>query len=180
MDEKTTTAKTMDDLNSYLVFQIGNELFSTNVGKVLEIQELVKITKVPKTPDYIIGVINLRGGVLPVIDSRIKFGMQPTEFTVNTCIIVMETNIDNNTVQVGSLVDSVHSVIEVEKEDILPPPGIGSKFQSEFINGMIKIDDKFIILLNIDKVFSSTELINIKDIMSKQKDNKVKKTEKKQ
>lgn len=178
MDEKTKTSKIMDDLDSYLVFQIGKELFSTNVGKVLGIQELVKITKVPKTPDYIIGVINLRGSVLPVIDSRIKFGMQPTEFTVNTCIIVMETNIDNNNVQIGALVDSVHSVIEVEKEDILPPPGMGSKFQSEFINGMIKDDDKFIILLNVDKVFSSTELVNIKDIMSKQKENKVKKTEK--
>ena len=177
MDEKITTAKTMTDLDSYLVFQIGNELFSTNVGKVLGIQEMVKITKVPKTPDYIIGVINLRGSVLPVIDTRIKFGMQATEFTVNTCIIVIETNIDNNTVQIGALVDSVHSVIEVEKKDILPPPGIGSKFQSEFIKGMIKNDDKFIILLNIDKVFSTTELINIKDIVSKPEDNKVKKPE---
>jgi len=179
MNEKITNAKILTDLDSYLVFQIGSELFSTNVGKVLGIQEMVKITKVPKTPDYIIGVINLRGNVLPVIDTRIKFDMQPTEFTVNTCIIVMETEIDNNTVQIGALVDSVHSVIEIDKKDILPPPGIGSKFQSEFIKGMIKNDDKFIILLNIDKVFSSTELVNIKNIISKPKNNKIKKTEKK-
>ncbi|MBE9468754.1 MAG: chemotaxis protein CheW [Bacteroidetes bacterium] len=158
----------MADLNSYLVFQIGNEFFSTNVGKILGIQEMVKITKVPKTPNYIIGVINLRGNVLPVIDTRIKFGLKETEFTVNTCIVVMEANIDNNTVQIGALVDSVNSVIEIEKGDILPPPNIGGKFQNEFINGMIKDDDKFIILLNIDKIFSSTELINIKEIVENQ------------
>ena len=177
MNEETSTTKTMADLNSYIVFQIGKELFSTNVGKVLGIQEMVKITKVPKTPDYIIGVINLRGNVLPVIDTRIKFGMIPTEFTVNTCIVVIETKIDNKTVQLGALVDSVHSVIEVEKEVILPPPGMGNKFQSEFIKGMIKDDDKFIILLDVDKIFSTNELINIKNIVSEPKDNKMKKKE---
>lgn len=174
MDTNSTSENKLEELNSYLVFQIGSELFSTNVSKVLSIQELVKITKVPKTPDYIIGVINLRGNVLPVIDTRMKFSIPVTDFTVNTCIIVMETQIDNSPIQVGALVDSVHSVIEVDKNNILPPPGVGNKFQSEFIIGMIKNDDKFIIQLDIDKVFSSNELINIKKIVADKKDKKSK------
>jgi purine-binding chemotaxis protein CheW len=152
-----------DQINSYLSFKLGGEIFAANVGKVLNILEMTEITKVPKAPDYMKGVINLRGTVLPVVDTRIKFGMPETEYTNNTCILVMEVEVDGEQVQVGGLVDGVQAVLEIEKEDILPPPSIGSKYRSEFISGIAKIDEKFIMLLDMDRVFSADEIISIKE-----------------
>lgn len=153
----------LDQINSYLSFKLGGETFAANVGKVLNILEMTEITKVPKAPEYMKGVINLRGTVLPVVDTRIKFNMPATEYTNNTCILVMEVEVDGEHVQVGGLVDAVQAVLEIDQEDILPPPSIGSKYRSEFISGMAKIDDKFIMLLNMDRVFSSDEIINLKE-----------------
>ncbi len=153
----------LDQINSYLSFKLGGETFAANVGKVLNILEMTDITKVPKAPEYMKGVINLRGAVLPVVDTRIKFNMPATEYTSNTCILVMEVEVDGEYVQVGGLVDAVQAVLEIDQEDILPPPSIGSKYRSEFISGMAKIDDKFIMLLNMDRVFSSDEIINLKE-----------------
>ncbi|MFP4366733.1 MAG: chemotaxis protein CheW [Bacteroidales bacterium] len=153
----------LDQINSYLSFKLGGETFAANVGKVLNILEMTEITKVPKAPEYMKGVINLRGTVLPVVDTRIKFNMPATEYTNNTCILVMEVEVDGEHVQVGGLVDAVQAVLEIEQEDILPPPSIGSKYRSEFISGMAKIDDKFIMLLNMDRVFSSDEIISLKE-----------------
>ncbi len=148
-------------IKSYLTFKLGEEEFAAHVGKVLSIMEMTKITKVPKTPDYLEGVINLRGQVLPVVDTRIKFGMSPTEYTSNTCIVVMEVDVNEETVQVGTLVDSVQEVIEIEEDQIQPPPSIGNRFKSEFIYGMAKIDEKFIMLLDMDKVFSAEEIEDV-------------------
>jgi purine-binding chemotaxis protein CheW len=144
--------------NSYLTFKIEDEIFAANVSKVLSILELSKITKIPRTPDYIRGVINLRGTVLPIVDLRIKFGLTPTEFTSNTCILVLEINIENTTVKLGALVDSVQEVLEIEHKDILAPPNIGNKFQSDFIEGMFKAENSFIMILNMDMVFTHDEL----------------------
>lgn len=155
--------ETLDQINSYLSFKLGGETFAANVGKILNILEMTEITKVPKAPDYIKGVINLRGTVLPVVDTRIKFGIPPTEYTNNTCILVMEVDVDGEQVQVGGLVDAVQAVLEIEEDEILPPPSIGSKYRSEFITGIAKIDDKFIMLLNMDRVFSADEIISIKE-----------------
>ncbi|PLX11437.1 MAG: chemotaxis protein CheW [Marinilabiliales bacterium] len=162
--------------NSYLSFKVGDELFSAHVSKVLNILEMTKITKVPQAPDYMLGVINLRGTVLPVVDTRIKFGIQLTEFTAQTCIIVMDIDLEGDSVQVGALVDSVQEVLEVEEKDILPPPSIGNKFRSEFIRGIMRPDDEFIMVLDMDRVFSSEELMVLKD--SNASDNKEKKAEK--
>jgi len=146
-------------LNSYLSFQLGEEIFAANVSKVLNILEMTKITKVPKAPAYMQGVINLRGTVLPVIDTRIKFGLPPTEVTTNTCILVLDIEIEGETLQVGGLVDSVQEVLEIEPKQILPPPNIGNKYRSQFINGMFKVDDdNFIMLLDMDKVFSVEDI----------------------
>lgn len=153
----------LEQINSYLSFKLGEETFAANVGKVLNILEMTEITKVPKAPEYMKGVINLRGTVLPVVDTRIKFGMSATEYTNNTCILVMEVEVEGEQVQVGGLVDGVQAVLEIEQEDILPPPSIGSKYRSEFISGIAKIDEKFIMLLNMDRVFSADELISIKE-----------------
>lgn len=147
----------------YLSFMLGEELFAVNVTKVLEILEITKITKVPKSPDYMRGVINLRGSVLPVIDTRAKFDMELTIDTVNTCIMVLNIEMDGENLVLGALVDAVQEVLEIGKEQIKPAPTIGSKYKSEFIDGMVKIDEQFIMLLNMDRVLSSNELILVKD-----------------
>ena len=140
---------------------MGEEEFAAHVSKVLSIMEMTKITKVPKTPDYLVGVINLRGQVLPVVDTRIKFGMPATEYTTNTCIVVMEVEVNGENVQVGTIVDSVQEVLEIQEEQIQPPPTIGNRLKSEFIDGMAKIEDKFIMLLDMDKVFSIEEIEDV-------------------
>ena len=156
-------AETITKINSYLSFNLGDEEFAVNVSKVLNILEMLKITEVPKSPEYMKGVINLRGTVLPVVDTRIKFGMSPTEYTNNTCIVVMEIEMDNDIVKVGALVDSVQAVMELEDSEIQPPPSIGSKYKSEFIYGMVKVDEKFIMLLDMEKVFSTEEVVMFKE-----------------
>ena len=161
MEDKAT------EINSYLTFNVGGENFAANVSKVLNILELTPITKVPKTPEFMLGVTNLRGSVLPVIDSRIKFGMPVTEFTRNTFIIVIELEIDNTIVEIGALVDSVNEVIKVEKENILPPPSVAKRYKTDFISGVINLNDKFVMVLDIDKVFSTDELIEIIDKKNK-------------
>jgi purine-binding chemotaxis protein CheW len=120
-----------------------------------------KITKVPHAPDFLKGVVNLRGGVLPVIDARIKFGLESVNFTVDTCILVLSIDINDETVTVGALVDSVSEVFEMAEKHIQPSPTIGAKYRADFIKGMIKEKDQFMMLLNIDKVFSSNELETI-------------------
>jgi len=109
------------------------------------------------------GVINLRGKVLPVIDTRLKFGMEAISFTKNTCIIVMEININGERIELGALVDSVLEVIEVSAEAITPPPSLGNKYKSNFITGMLKQNDNFIMMLDIDKVFSTDDIIEFKE-----------------
>lgn len=144
--------------NSYLTFKIGEELFGANVSKVLSILELTKITRIPRTPEFIRGVINLRGSVLPIIDIRLKFGLTLTEFTSNTCILVLDIDMDSVTVKIGALVDSVQEVLEIEEGNILPPPNIGAKYKSDFIEGMYKLENSFVMLLNMDLLFSEDEL----------------------
>lgn len=157
--------------NSFLSFTLGDEYFAANVAKVLNILEMVKITKIPKSPEYMLGVINLRGRVLPLIDLRLKFGMKQAEYTSQTCILVLDVEIDKEQLHVGALVDSVQEVLQVTPENIQPPPNIGSKYKSEFIYGMAKPSEDFIMLLDMDKIFSSDELIVLK-----QKSDKINKT----
>ena len=153
-------------INSYLTFKLGDEVFAANVGKVLNILEMTRVTKVPKAPVYMKGVINLRGSVLPLIDTRIKFEMEETAYTTNTCILVLDISMNGETVHVGALVDSVLEVLEFDDRQIQPPPSIGTKYKSEFIEGMAKVDDNFIIILNMDMVFSTDELSLLKESSS--------------
>lgn len=146
---------------SYLTFKLGKETFASNVSKVLNILEMPTITEVPQTPDYMLGVMNLRGTVLPVVDTRIKFTMSPTQITTNTCVLVLEVEAENQSIMVGAMVDTVEEVIEVESEVIKPSPTIGTKYNTEFITGMVQKDDAFIMILDMDKVFSSEEIIEL-------------------
>src|SRR6266567_2894877 len=144
----------------YLTCKLDEEVFAMDVAKVREILEYTGITKVPQTPDFMRGVINLRGSVVPVIDMRLKFGMSATEQTVNTCIIVVEVNLDGDTTVLGALADSVQEVVEMEPESIEAAPHIGTMLNTDFIKGMGKLDSRFVMILDIDKVFSSDELID--------------------
>ncbi len=152
------TLKNQNNTATYLSFKLGNELFAANVEKVLTILELKPITKVPNSPDYMSGVINLRGNVLPVINMRLKFGMPVIENTQETCIIVLSVNIDNEQLQLGILVDAVDQVIEIKETDIEESPAIGTKYKVEFIDGMYRLEKGFIMLLNIDLIFGTEEL----------------------
>lgn len=154
---------TISQNDSYLTFKVGGENFAASVNKVLNILEMSKITKVPQAPEYMLGVINLRGQVLPVIDSRIKFGMPVSEITKNSFIIVIEVLIDEKIVQLGALVDSVNEVIEVSEEAVLPPPSIGNRYKTEFISGVINVNEEFTMLLDIDRAFSTDEIIQFQN-----------------
>jgi purine-binding chemotaxis protein CheW len=146
------------DIRQYLTFQLGDEVFGLDVSHIREILEFTTVTKVPKTPEYMRGVINLRGSVVPVLDMRLKFGLTQTEKTVDTCIVVVEVSFEGEHTIIGALVDSVQEVLELEPDQIEPAPRIGIQLKTEFIKGMGKRDDRFIILLDIDKVFSSADL----------------------
>jgi len=152
------TIASITDTRQYLTFQLGEEVFALGVSNVREILEFTTVTKVPKTPDFMRGVINLRGSVVPVLDMRLKFGLTRTEKTVDTCIIVVEVTFEDENTIIGALVDSVQEVFDLEADQIEPAPRIGTQLKTEFIKGMGKRDDQFIIILDIDKVFSSEEL----------------------
>ena len=147
----------------YLTFKLAHETFAVDVARVREILDFISITKVPRTPDFMRGVINLRGSVVPVVDMRLKFGMSRTEKSVNTCIIIVEIEVDGEKTVLGALADSVQEVIELEDGQIEPPPRIGTRLKTEFIKGMGKREEEFIILLEIDRVFSSEELAMVQE-----------------
>ena len=142
----------------YLTFKLGEEVFALDISKVREVLDFTTVTKVPRTPEFMRGVINLRGSVVPVVDLRLKFGMSKTENGVNTCVIITDVTVDGDTTILGALADSVQEVLDLDAEHIAPAPKIGTKLRTEFIKGMGKRDDRFIIILDVDKVFSADEL----------------------
>lgn len=146
---------------SFLSFKLDAEHFAIPVMKIMEILEVPKITKVPQAPAFLVGVINLRGAVLPVIDTRVKFGMAPIEFTIDTCILVVNINYNEEEVMVGALVDFVSEVFDYDERKIKPSPTIVTKYRSDYIEGMIQEDDHFMMVLNIDKVFSLNDMESI-------------------
>lgn len=149
--------------NHYLTFVLGGETFASHVHNVIKILEMQKITEVPQAPGFMKGVVNLRGNVLPVIDARIKFGMQPAPYTEKTCILVLSIELENEQVQVGAIVDAVLDVVEFPEDQVKPSPGLGSKYKSDFIDGVMKLSDSFIMILNMNAVFSVQEIIKIKE-----------------
>jgi len=151
------TAETIE-VTQYLTFKLDDEIFALDISKVREVLDFTTITKVPMAPAFMRGVINLRSSVVPVVDLRLKFGMTETEKTVNTCVIIVEVTVDNETTVLGALADSVQEVVDLDPGCIEPVPRIGTKLNTAFIKGMGKRDDKFIIILDIDKVFSVDEL----------------------
>jgi purine-binding chemotaxis protein CheW len=157
----------MDEAGSqYLTFILEKEHFAIDVFKVREILEYTESTKVPNTADFVRGVINLRGNIVPVLDLRLKFGLPPTETTVDTCIIIVEINFNDEITLMGALADSVREVMEITDTEIEPPPKLGTRVNNELIHGMCKKEDQIIIILNVDKLFSSKEILEFDQISS--------------
>jgi purine-binding chemotaxis protein CheW len=152
------TLEAISETHQYLTFQLGEEYFTVNVRNVREILEYVKITRMPDAPPFMQGIINVRGGIVPVIDLRLKFGMEATDPKPTTRIVVMEIERENGSLVIGALADSVKEVIELAQEQIEPPPDIGARWQREYIKGVGKYKEEFIMLLDIDKLFSLNEL----------------------
>ena len=149
------------ETTQYLSFKLGEEIFALDISKVREVLDFTTVTKVPRTPEFMRGVINLRGSVVPVVDLRLKFGMTITEKTVNTCIIIVEVTVDDETAILGALADSVQEVMDLGPEHIEPAPKIGTRLNTAFIKGMGKRDDRFVILLDIDRIFSANEIMQV-------------------
>ena len=148
----------------YLTFTLDKEEYGIGILRVKEIIGMMPITPVPKTPEYIKGVINLRGKVIPVMDLRLRFGMDKIDYNERTCIIVVEIDGHTGTVMVGIVVDSVSEVLNIKEEDIEDTPTFGAKLSTDYILGMAKMDGEVKILLEIDRVLKSEEIEKIEAV----------------
>jgi purine-binding chemotaxis protein CheW len=148
----------MKETTQYLTFTLADEDFALEINRVREVLDYTTITKVPRMPEFLKGVINLRGNVVPVVDLRLKLGMSAIQRTVDTCIVIVDIMIDGEMIQMGALADSVKEVINLDPEQISPPPRLGTKLENRFIKGMGTQDEKFLIILDIDTVLSTEEL----------------------
>ncbi len=149
-----------NDFSQYLTFSLHNEKYAVSVLNVREVLEVVPITRVPGMPDFMKGVLNLRGSVVPVIDLRKKFGIKEADQTIDTSIIIMEiTSKEDEVMLIGAFVDSVQEVINISSDQIEPAPTIGMNLKTDFITGMCQHDNNFLIILNINKVLSTEELV---------------------
>ncbi|HHI02249.1 MAG TPA: chemotaxis protein CheW [candidate division Zixibacteria bacterium] len=151
----------------YLTFRLAAEEYGLEILKVREIIGLMNVTQVPRTPEYIRGVINLRGKVIPVMDLRNKFGMGVTEDTEETCIIVVDVNLEGESVLMGTVVDAVSEVLDIKEDEIEDAPAFGTNVDTKFILGIGKIKNEVKILLDIDEVLTAHDLTALQDIGNK-------------
>ena len=147
--------------DKYLTFLLGHEEYGVEILKVKEIIGMINITPVPETPPFVKGIVNLRGKVIPVIDLRLKFQMPKRDYDERTCIVIMEVQSKGGNKPIGVIVDGVSEVLPISGEKIEPPPAIGLSLKSTYIKGMAKIEDRIKILLNIDRVLSSEEVLSL-------------------
>ena len=148
-----------DEDHQYLTFLLSGEMFAIAILNIKEIIEYGSLTEVPMMPSFIRGVINLRGSVVPVVDLSSRFGRNKTEISRRTCIVIIEViGSDESKMDIGVMVDSVSEVLEIPRSEIEPPPAFGAKIRVDFIHGMGKVDGKFVIILNANKVLSVDEL----------------------
>ena len=169
----TEHAETMDQAikamadreGKYLTFALAGEEYGIGILKIREIIGIMPITSIPRTPEFVKGVINLRGKVIPIIDLRLRFGMEPMEYTDRTCIIVVEINAHQDvTIQIGAIVDTVSEVLNIKGEDIEDTPAFGASLDTEYILGMAKVSGGVKILLDIDRVLNSEEIAVIEKV----------------
>ena len=155
---KDNAKETHTDDNHYLGFTISSEVFAIGILNIKEILEYGNLTSVPMMPSFVRGLINLRGSVVPVIDLSARFTNKVSEVTKRTCILIIELHSGEDLHVIGVMVDAVSAVLEIPVDAIEPPPMLGSKIRTDFIEGMGKIDDQFVIILNVDKVLAMDEL----------------------
>lgn len=171
----TATAKIHDDPleagqgseeNQFLSFKLAGEVYAVGILNVREIIDYGGLTAVPMMPDFIRGVINLRGSVIPVVDLAVRFGDKPGEVTKRTSIVITEIEVEGESdkIDIGVIVDGVNEVLDIPPADIEPPPSFGVKLRTDFIRGMGKVNDRFLVLLNIDRVLSVDELSILSDV----------------
>ena len=156
--KEVQVAVASQEQGQYLTFLLGGEMFAIGILGIKEIIEYGSLTTVPMMPEFIRGVINLRGAVVPVVDLSARFGRQSTEVTRRSCIVIIEAEAENEKHDVGVVVDSVSEVLEIPDAEIEPAPSFGAKIRSDFIHGMGKVGGKFVIILDADKVLSVDEM----------------------
>ena len=144
--------------HQYLTFLLADEMFAIGILSIREIIEYGVVTDVPMTPPFIRGVLNLRGAVVPVIDLALRFGRPAQENTKRTCIVIVEIEAANGSQQMGVVVDAVNEVLEIPASEVEPPPEFGARIRNDFIKGMGKIDGKFVIVLDLNRVMSIDEV----------------------
>jgi purine-binding chemotaxis protein CheW len=154
-------AEQEQEQGQYLTFMLGGEIFAIGILHIKEIIEYGTLTAVPMMPEYIRGVINLRGAVVPVVDLSARFGRKSMDVSRRTCIVIIEVMNEDVQQDIGVVVDMVNEVLEIPESEIEPGPSFGAKIRADFIGGMGKVDGKFVIILNVDKVLSVDELANI-------------------
>lgn len=150
----------------YLTFTLAEEQYAVPVEEVQEVLEFTSVTRVPRTQPFMRGVINLRGSVIPVIDLRLKFGMEATARTIATSIVVLEIELGGTSITVGALADSVQEVVSLDEAMIEPPPRIGTRINTEFIRGIGRQEGSFVIVLDIDRIFSEEDISSTGDDQS--------------
>lgn len=162
-DQKQMLAveKPVEEGGQYLTFSQREEMFAIGILGIKEIIEYSDLTTVPLMPDFICGVINIRGAVVPVIDLSVRLGREASEKTWRTCIVIIETMNDGEKIDIGIIVDSVSEVLEIPAQDIEPSPRFGTNIRADFISGMGKVDNKFVIILDINRVLSVDEMSSL-------------------
>lgn len=145
--------------NQFLTFRLDEEVFALEIGKVREILDFSHLTRIPRMPEFMRGVINLRGNVVPVVDLRLAFGMERTEQTVNTCIVITEIQNQGASLLLGALADAVQEVVDLDAALIEPAPSMVGRDRAAFIQGIGKLGEGFIIILDLDRMFGAEQLL---------------------
>lgn len=145
----------------FLTFKLADGIYALDIAKVREVLDFTTVTKVPAMPTFLCGVTNLRGSVVPVVDLRTRFGLDRTERTVNTCIIIAEATVDGDRLVLGALADAVQEVVDLGPEHIAPPPKLGSTAGAAFLRGMGMRGDRFIMILDIDRLFAGGAMTDL-------------------
>jgi purine-binding chemotaxis protein CheW len=157
-------AATATQTTQYVTFRLGDETYAFHVSNTREVVDYTSITPIPNTPDWVRGVVNLRGAVIPVLDIKQKFGMSSTQQTTDTCIIVVELAIGHEDHVLGVLADSVQEVFEIERSQIEPAPKFGASISTTYIEGIGHLEDRFFVILDVERVFSSHELETVVEV----------------
>jgi purine-binding chemotaxis protein CheW len=152
-----------EQMHQYLTFVLSGEVFAIGILAIKEIIEYAHLTAVPMTPQYVRGVINLRGAVVPVLDLSVRFGKEASPVTKRTCIVIIEVDVGGVRHDVGVVVDTVNAVLDIPASEIEPPPSFGAHIRTDFVQGMGKVSGKFVIVLDVNQVLAAEEMLGLSE-----------------